>query len=66
MDLANKAGMHLNALGNLERGKRNASIQTVFILCKALGVSVAKFLADVEKALPAGAKIKSSGFYDDE
>ena len=41
--------MHLNALGNLERGKRNPSLQTVFLICEALGVSVAEFMGGVEK-----------------
>ena len=50
MKLAMEAGMHLNALGNLERGQRNPSLRTVFVLCKALGVSVAEFMAAVEKA----------------
>jgi len=49
MKLAMEAGMHLNALGNLERGQRNPSLQTIFLLCQALGVSVAKFMADVER-----------------
>lgn len=50
MKLAMEAGMHLNALGNLERGKRNPSLHTIFVLCKALNVTVAKFLAAVEDA----------------
>jgi len=65
MELATRAGMHLNALGNLERGVRNPSLETILILCKALGVSVAKFMADLEKALPKSSKFKSSGFYDE-
>jgi transcriptional regulator with XRE-family HTH domain len=48
MKLAMDAGMHLNALGNLERGKRNPSLQTIVILCKALGVAVAQFMGEVE------------------
>jgi len=49
MKLAIEAGMHLNAVGNLERGQRNPSLQTVFLLCQALGVSVAEFMGEVEK-----------------
>lgn len=49
MRLAMEAGMHLNALGNLERGKRNPSLHSIFVLCKALNVSVAKFMAAVEE-----------------
>jgi transcriptional regulator with XRE-family HTH domain len=40
MKLAMEAGMHLNAQGNLERGKHNPSLQTVFILCRAFKVPV--------------------------
>jgi len=49
MKLAIEAGMHLNALGNLERGEHNPSLQTIFVLCKALNVSVAEFMAEVER-----------------
>ncbi len=49
MKLAIEAGMHLNAVGNLERGQRNPSLQTVFLLYQALGVSVAEFMGEVEK-----------------
>lgn len=49
MKLAIEAGMHLNALGNLERGEHNPSLQTIFVLCKALRVSVAEFMAEVER-----------------
>jgi transcriptional regulator with XRE-family HTH domain len=52
MKLAMEAGMHLNALGNLERGKHNPSLQTVFILCRALGVSVGEFMTAMEDAAP--------------
>ena len=52
MKLAMEAGMHLNALGNLERGKHNPSLQTVFILCRALGVPVGEFVRTVEGASP--------------
>ncbi len=52
MKLAVEADMHLNALGNLERGKHNPSLRTVFILCRTLGVPVADVLKDVEEAKP--------------
>ena len=48
MKLAIEAEMHLNALGNLERGRHNPSLQTIFVVCKALNVSVAEFMAEVE------------------
>ena len=53
MTLAIEAGMHLNALGNLERGVRNPSLQTIFVLCSALGVGVGKFMSDVESEMRA-------------
>lgn len=52
MKLAMEANMHLNALGNLERGKRNPSLRTVFILCRTLEVPVSKLLGDVEDSKP--------------
>lgn len=48
MKLAMEAGMHLNALGNLERGVRNPSLRTVFLLCAALKVSAGDFIAAIE------------------
>ena len=52
MKLAMVAGLHLNALGNLERGERTPSLHTVFALSRALGVSAAELVAAVEKARP--------------
>ena len=48
MRLAMESGLHLNALGNLERGERNPSLQTIFMICKALNVSVSEFMTKVE------------------
>lgn len=47
MRLASEAGMHLNALGNLERGKHNPSLVTIFVLSRALGVNVSDLLHEV-------------------
>ena len=52
MKLATEAGLHLNALSNLERGKRNPSLHTVFVLARALGVPPSKLVAAVEKIDP--------------
>lgn len=52
MQLAAKAGLHLNALGNLERGNRAPSLRTVFLLARALSVSPAKLVERVEKWAP--------------
>ncbi len=52
MTLAMKAGLHLNAVSNLERGKRSPSLYTVMVLSRALDVPAAKLIAAVEKADP--------------
>ena len=52
MKLANEAGLHLNQIGNLERGKRSPSLQTVFLLAKALKVPAAEIVAAVERIKP--------------
>jgi transcriptional regulator with XRE-family HTH domain len=51
MQLAMEAGLHLNALGNLERGQRSPTLQTTFALAKALDIPAVKFIAAVEKRL---------------
>jgi transcriptional regulator with XRE-family HTH domain len=52
MTLATKAGLHLNAIGSLERGLRSPTLPTVFALCRALDVPVTKFFAALEKQHP--------------
>ena len=52
MTLAMKAGLHLNAVSNLERGKRSPSLYTVMVLSRALEVPAAKLIAAVEKTQP--------------
>lgn len=52
MTLATKAGLHLNAVGHLERGQRSPSLKTVFALCRALEIPVTKFFAALEKRHP--------------
>lgn len=39
-ELAERAGLHRNYVGLLERGERNASIKTAYQLARALGVDV--------------------------
>ncbi|HEY0945045.1 MAG TPA: helix-turn-helix transcriptional regulator [Opitutaceae bacterium] len=51
MTLAMKAGLHLNAVSNLERGKRSPSLYTVLLLSRALDVPASKLVAAVEKRL---------------
>ena len=52
MTLAMKAGLHLNAVSNLERGKRSPNLHTILVLSRALEVPAAKLIAAVEKAAP--------------
>ena len=52
MTLATKAGLHLNAVSNLERGQRSPSLHTVLALSRALKVPAARLIAAVEKAEP--------------
>lgn len=49
MKLAMEAGMHLNALGNLERGNTSPSLPTLFALAKALEVPIGTFITKVER-----------------
>lgn len=49
MALAAKAGMHLNALGNLERGQRSPSLHTILRLSNALDVKASSLVAKVDK-----------------
>ena len=52
MKLAAEAGLHLNALSNLERGKRIPSLYTVFVIARALGMPASKLVSAVEKIDP--------------
>jgi transcriptional regulator with XRE-family HTH domain len=52
MTLAMKAGLHLNAVSNLERGKRSPSLHTVMVLSRALEIPASKLVAAVEKLGP--------------
>jgi transcriptional regulator with XRE-family HTH domain len=52
MDLAANAGIHLTALGNIERGRRNPSLMTVFLLANALGVPPQEIITKVYTEKP--------------
>lgn len=46
--LAERAGLHRNYVGFLERGERNPSATTIFGLARTLGVRVSELVATVE------------------
>ena len=52
MHLAMEAGLHLNALGHLERGQRTPNLQTVLLIARALNVPAGEIVAAVERAGP--------------
>lgn len=51
MRLAQEAGLHLNALGNLERGERSPTLHTVFMLSEALELLPSELVAEVDERL---------------
>jgi len=52
MTLAAESGLHLNAIGNLERAERSPTLQTLFLISRALEISVAELVAEIEKRKP--------------
>jgi transcriptional regulator with XRE-family HTH domain len=51
LKLAEKADLHINAIGLIERGQRSPNLPTIFALCRALDVPVGRFLTAVEESL---------------
>ncbi|MDO8296777.1 MAG: helix-turn-helix transcriptional regulator [Caulobacter sp.] len=46
-ELAERAGLHRNYIGMLERGERNPRVSTVFHLARVLGVKATELVASV-------------------
>jgi transcriptional regulator with XRE-family HTH domain len=47
--LAERANLHRNSIGNIERGERDIHMTAVAQLCRALGVTLADFFAPFRK-----------------
>lgn len=48
-ELAERCGMHRNAIGFIERGERSPSIETVFAIAHGLGVSASKLISKLDQ-----------------
>jgi transcriptional regulator with XRE-family HTH domain len=53
-ELAEKARLHRTYISDLERGRRNPSVLTLFRVSQGLGLSLPDLLADVEPASAPG------------
>ncbi|QWG14296.1 helix-turn-helix domain-containing protein [Bradyrhizobium sediminis] len=52
--LAERAGLHRNYVGLLERGERNASLTTLFAVARSLGVSLGELFSNIPVATKVG------------
>ncbi|MCC6302949.1 MAG: helix-turn-helix transcriptional regulator [Gammaproteobacteria bacterium] len=50
-ELAERCGMHRNAIGFIERGERSPSIESVFAIATGLGISASKLIGRLDQAL---------------
>ena len=46
--LADRSGLHRNAVGLLERGERTPSVETLFALSRGLGIKASTLIAKLE------------------
>lgn len=49
-ELASRAGVHRTYISLLERNKKSPTLDTLFKICSALGISASKVVAQVERA----------------
>ena len=47
--LAEKAGLHVTYISLLERNRRSPTLDSLFRICKALGISASSLIEKVEK-----------------
>jgi len=47
-ELAARAGLHYTYISHLERNKKSPTIDSLFRICKALGISASSLIARVE------------------
>ena len=52
MKVAADADLHINALGNIERGDSLPSVYTLIQICRSLGVTPSEFFQHLEKLYP--------------
>lgn len=53
-DIAQKAGIHRNYWGDVERGERNVSIANMHRIAKALGIKLSELVKEMEKGSGGG------------
>lgn len=50
-DLADRSGLHRNAVGLVERGERTPSIETLFALSHGLGIKASTLISRLEAGM---------------
>ncbi|WP_031517062.1 helix-turn-helix domain-containing protein [Desulfofalx alkaliphila] len=51
--LANIAGTSQSYIGDLERARKSVTVKMLYNICNALGVTLEKFINDIESLIPA-------------
>lgn len=50
-ELAERSGLHRNAIGLIERGERSPSIESLYAIARGLGIPASDLLIQLEKLL---------------